>query len=143
MNYRWAKLYGNYEGLYRNDNGQSDPSISSLFDFSNGVLACWVTSLCRLPEYGSETSRQSLRLYSIPNGFMKRFTGGIGLRGSSGNRSANSVRILYTRMPAKFLSAAVEVSEPSLPTINLICMPITLCNWVSGISSSSPLIPST
>ena len=38
VNYRWAKLYGNYEGLYRNDNGQSDPSISSLFDFTNGVL---------------------------------------------------------------------------------------------------------
>ena len=37
-NYRYAKLYGNYEGLYRNDNGQSDPSISSLYDFTNGVL---------------------------------------------------------------------------------------------------------
>ena len=24
--------------IYRNDNGQSDPSISSLYDFTNGVL---------------------------------------------------------------------------------------------------------
>ncbi|MGH9632551.1 MAG: hypothetical protein ACRD7E_29955, partial [Bryobacteraceae bacterium] len=32
-NYRLAKLYGNYEGLFRNDNGQSDPNITSLFDF--------------------------------------------------------------------------------------------------------------
>ncbi len=37
-NYRWAKLWGNYEGLFRNDNGQSDPGISSLFDFTAGQL---------------------------------------------------------------------------------------------------------
>jgi len=36
MNYRWAELLGNYEGAFRNDNGQSDPSISSLFDFTPG-----------------------------------------------------------------------------------------------------------
>jgi hypothetical protein len=33
-NYRLAKLFGNYEGLFRNDNGQSDPNITSLFDFA-------------------------------------------------------------------------------------------------------------
>jgi hypothetical protein len=32
-NYRLAKLHGNYEGLFRNDNGQSDPNITSMFDF--------------------------------------------------------------------------------------------------------------
>jgi hypothetical protein len=37
-NYRWAKLWGNYEGLFRNDNGQSDPGISSLFDFTQGAI---------------------------------------------------------------------------------------------------------
>jgi hypothetical protein len=31
--YRWAKLSGNFEGFFRSDNGQSDPSITSLFDF--------------------------------------------------------------------------------------------------------------
>jgi hypothetical protein len=31
-------LFGNYEGAYRNDNGQSDPGISSLFDFTTGSL---------------------------------------------------------------------------------------------------------
>ena len=35
-NYRIAKLFGNYEGSYRNDNGQNDPNISSLFDFTQG-----------------------------------------------------------------------------------------------------------
>jgi hypothetical protein len=38
FNYRYAKLWGNYEGLFRNDNGQSDPGISSLFDFTAGAL---------------------------------------------------------------------------------------------------------
>ena len=37
-NFRWGNLYGNYEGAYRNDNGQSDPGISSLFDFTTGKL---------------------------------------------------------------------------------------------------------
>ena len=31
--YRWSQLTGNFEGFFRNDNGQSDPAISSLFDF--------------------------------------------------------------------------------------------------------------
>jgi hypothetical protein len=38
FNYRLAYLRGNYEGAFRNDNGQTDPSISSLFDFTTGVL---------------------------------------------------------------------------------------------------------
>jgi hypothetical protein len=37
-NYRIAKLYGNYEGLFRNDNDQNDPNISSLFDFTQGIF---------------------------------------------------------------------------------------------------------
>jgi hypothetical protein len=35
-NYRIARLFGNYEGSFRNDNGQNDPNISSLFDFTRG-----------------------------------------------------------------------------------------------------------
>ena len=37
-NMRFSRLRGNYEGLFRNDNGQSDPNISSLFDFPNSPL---------------------------------------------------------------------------------------------------------
>lgn len=37
-NFRVARLDGNYEGLFRNDNGQSDPNITSLFDFPNSPL---------------------------------------------------------------------------------------------------------
>jgi len=37
-NWRIARLRGNFEGAFRNDNGQSDPGISSLFDFTPGLL---------------------------------------------------------------------------------------------------------
>jgi Carboxypeptidase regulatory-like domain len=37
-NLRFARIQGNYEGLFRNDNGQSDPNISSLFDFPDSPL---------------------------------------------------------------------------------------------------------
>ena len=31
--YRCSRLRGTYEGFYRDDNGQSDPGITSLYDF--------------------------------------------------------------------------------------------------------------
>jgi len=31
--YTWSKLWGNYEGLFRRENGQSDPYITSAFDW--------------------------------------------------------------------------------------------------------------
>jgi hypothetical protein len=37
-NWRIAKVEGNFEGHFRNDNGQTDPAISSLFDFTAGEL---------------------------------------------------------------------------------------------------------
>lgn len=33
--YVLSKLYGNFQGSYRSDNGQQDPNISSMFDFTN------------------------------------------------------------------------------------------------------------
>lgn len=35
-NWRIASLKGNFEGHFRNDNGQTDPGASSLFDFTEG-----------------------------------------------------------------------------------------------------------
>jgi Carboxypeptidase regulatory-like domain len=35
-NWTISRLFGNFEGAFRNDNGQSDPSISSLYDFTQG-----------------------------------------------------------------------------------------------------------
>jgi len=37
-NWRISRLIGNFEGAYRNDNGQNDPGISSLYDYTPGVL---------------------------------------------------------------------------------------------------------
>lgn len=37
-NWRIARLRGNFEGAFRNDNGQNDPGISSLYDFTSGLL---------------------------------------------------------------------------------------------------------
>ena len=37
-NFRIGRLYGNYEGAFRNDNNQSDPGISSLYDLTDGDL---------------------------------------------------------------------------------------------------------
>ena len=37
-NFRVGRLVGNYEGAFRNDNNQSDPGISSLFDLTSGEL---------------------------------------------------------------------------------------------------------
>ena len=31
--YRWSRLNGSFEGFFREDNGQSDPGITSLYDF--------------------------------------------------------------------------------------------------------------
>jgi hypothetical protein len=37
--YRYSKLKGNFEGSFRSDNGQSDPSITSLFDFPTNDIS--------------------------------------------------------------------------------------------------------
>jgi hypothetical protein len=45
--YRWAKLSGDFEGFFRSDNGQADPSITSLFDFpTNDPSYTQVGSVC-------------------------------------------------------------------------------------------------
>jgi hypothetical protein len=31
--YLWSRFRGNFESFYRDDNGQSDPGITSLYDF--------------------------------------------------------------------------------------------------------------
>ena len=89
-NYRLAKLYGNYEGLYRNDNGQSDPGVSSLFDFTQGILGELGGQFT--PGYLNTDRRQVGNLYGsyvVPKSFLKNLTGGLGLRGASGTPITN------------------------------------------------------
>ncbi len=90
MNYRYAKLYGNYEGLYRNDNGQSDPGLTSLFDFTLGVLGMLGDQY--KPGPLNTDRRQTGNMYGsyvIPRSYAKNLTVGLGLRGSSGTPITN------------------------------------------------------
>ena len=84
-NYRYAKLRGNYEGLFRNDNGQSDPGISSLFDFTSGVVGLLGDQFAVGP---LNTDRRDVGnlygSYYLSNGFARGFTFGAGVRGQSG-----------------------------------------------------------
>ena len=85
VNYRWAKLYGNYEGLFRNDNGQSDPSISSLFDFTQGVLGMLGDQFVQ--GFLNTDRRQVGNLYGsyvFPRGMARNLQLGLGFRGESG-----------------------------------------------------------
>jgi hypothetical protein len=84
-NYRWGELSGNYEGAYRNDNGQSDPNISSLFDFVQGdfnllgdqFAVGWLN-----------TDRRhiinSFASYSFTSGVLRNLTLGTGVRIETG-----------------------------------------------------------
>jgi Carboxypeptidase regulatory-like domain len=85
VNYRYANLWGNYEGLARNDNDQFDPGISSLYDFTQGILGELGDQY--VPGWLNTDRRHTGNLYGsyvLPSGFMKNLTTGIGLRGSSG-----------------------------------------------------------
>ena len=85
VNYRFSKLNGNYEGLFRNDNGQSDPGISSLFDFTTGILGLLGNQFAVGP---LNTDRRDVgnlyASYPVPRTFFKNLTIGSGLRGQSG-----------------------------------------------------------
>ncbi len=58
--YRWSRLRGNFEGFYRDDNGQSDPGISSLYDFPTNDP----TYVTYFPGAGD------IRLLGDPNGIL-------------------------------------------------------------------------
>jgi hypothetical protein len=90
VNYRYAKLYGNYEGLYRNDNGQSDPGLTSLFDFTPGVLGMLGDQYTPGPLNTDRTHTGNLYgSYVIPRSFMRNLTAGVGVHGSSGTPITN------------------------------------------------------
>ena len=84
-NYRWAMLYGNYEGAFRNDNGQSDPSISSLFDFTPGLYNLLGDQFAIGP---LNTDRRhtfnSFLSYTFASTFLKNLTLGTSVRAQTG-----------------------------------------------------------
>jgi outer membrane receptor protein involved in Fe transport len=62
--YQWSRLRGNFEGFYRDDNGQSDPGISSLYDFPQNDPT--YTSI-GVPQFGFEGD---IRFLGDPNGIL-------------------------------------------------------------------------
>jgi TonB-dependent receptor-like protein len=60
VSYRWSRLRGNFEGFYRDDNTQSDPAISSLYDFPTNDP----TYVSNFPGAGD------IRLLGDPNGIL-------------------------------------------------------------------------
>jgi hypothetical protein len=90
VNYRWGTLYGNYEGAYRNDNNQSDPGISSLFDFTAGALGLLNSQFANGDLSTDRRNIGNMFLsYTVGSdtpffGKLKGLTVGSGLRGQSG-----------------------------------------------------------
>lgn len=84
-NFRVGRLVGNYEGAFRNDNSQSDPGISSLFDLTDGQLGLLGSQLGIGP---LNTDRRYvlnvLPSYTIPRGFVKNLVLGAGVNVESG-----------------------------------------------------------
>jgi hypothetical protein len=84
-NYRIAKLFGNFEGAFRNDNGQSDPGISSLFDFTPGSFGLLGN---QFDPGVLNTDRQQVAngyfSYVFDHGKMKNLTLGTGVRVQTG-----------------------------------------------------------
>jgi hypothetical protein len=62
--YRWSRLRGNFEGFYRDDNGQSDPGITSLYDFPTNDPSYTAIGV---PQFGYTGD---IRFLGDPNGIL-------------------------------------------------------------------------
>jgi hypothetical protein len=89
-NYRIASLRGNFEGHFRNDNGQTDPAISSLFDFTEGEFNLLGDQTAAGPLNTDRTHIANIYAnytFAKDSGFGRQLAGlnlGIGLHGESG-----------------------------------------------------------
>lgn len=84
-NYRWARLRGNYEGAFRNDNSQSDPGITSLLDFTEGVLGLLGDQFAVGPLNTDRTHTvNGFFSYTFSDTALKGLTVGSGVRVQSG-----------------------------------------------------------
>jgi len=84
-NYRISQLRGNYEGAFRNDNGQADPGISSLFDLTEGKLGLIANQ--QSIGFLNGDRKHVLNVHStyvVPNGRMKGLVLGSGVTVQSG-----------------------------------------------------------
>jgi hypothetical protein len=89
-NWRISSLRGNFEGHFRNDNGQTDPAISSLFDFTEGEFNLLGDQNAVGPINTDRTHTVNIYptySFSKDGGYWPQFHGltlGLGLHGESG-----------------------------------------------------------
>ncbi|MGH9747888.1 MAG: TonB-dependent receptor [Candidatus Acidiferrales bacterium] len=84
-NWRIARLWGNYEGAFRNDSGQADPGISSLYDFTPGEFG--LIGFQQSPGILNTDRKHVVNVYStyvLDRSFMKGLVLGGGLKLASG-----------------------------------------------------------
>lgn len=84
-NYTISKVFGNFEGAFRNDNGQSDPGISSLFDFTPGQFNLLGGQF--VPGILNQDRQQVANgyfSYVFSHGMLKNLTLGSGIRIATG-----------------------------------------------------------
>jgi len=85
-NFRIARLQGNFEGSFRNDNGQQDPNISSLFDFTSAGPTDPLADQFRVGPLPSDR-RYTVNFYGsylFDQGWINGLNLGTGLRVQSG-----------------------------------------------------------
>jgi carboxypeptidase family protein len=89
-NWRISSLRGNFEGHFRNDNGQTDPAISSLFDFTEGEFNLLGDQTAAGPLNTDRTHIFNIYgnyVFSKDQGFWDKLDGlnlGFGVHGESG-----------------------------------------------------------
>jgi len=132
-NYRIARLSGNYEGALRNDNGQTDPGISSLFDFTTGNFNLLGDQF--LPGV-LNTDRlhivNGFFTYVFDRGFMKSLALGTGIRVQTGTPinklAAHPIYLNAGEVPLG--GRGVEGRTPTTGTVDFHAeYPIKLTEW--------------
>ncbi|HEV3469904.1 MAG TPA: carboxypeptidase regulatory-like domain-containing protein [Pyrinomonadaceae bacterium] len=89
-NWTISSLRGNYEGHFRNDNGQTDPAISSLFDFTAGEFNLLGEQFAIGPLNTDRTHLYNIYFnysFSRESGIARQLAGlnlGVGFHGESG-----------------------------------------------------------
>ena len=84
-NYTISRVFGNFEGAYRNDNGQNDPGVTSLLDFTPGSFGLLGTQF--QPGVLNENRQQVANgyfTYVVDHGMLQNFTLATGVNISTG-----------------------------------------------------------
>ncbi len=139
LNYRFAKLDGNYEGSYRNDNGQSDPFITSLFDLpkasgvdsdGDGKVDTYLTSGTLAGQYTNGPLNTDRR--HILNAFVSRqFESGLNIGGRM------SLRTGQPRFP--LLAHPTYRNAGEIPGINPRYFQQVDVDYSTGMAALTPI----